>query len=914
MLEANAFRLEIEATLHRIVADEAARYPAGELLRVDLHCHDCNSTVPDELLGRILGVSETWLPTDQLLDRLRRNGMDAVTVTNHNNARTCWDLLDRGADVLPGAEFTCTLPEFEVGVHVLTFGFTPSQEAELHKLRPNLCRFLAYAAEHDLPTVLAHPLHVYSPKGVPPDALFDVLGLLFERFEAVNGQRDSRQNALTAAWVASLDEEAIEETARRTGLRPNDFCREPYRKALCGGSDDHMGIFAGHTGSLLHVPGLERRRAAAPASQLALEALRAGRVVPFGSWNDEEKLVLAFLDYFCQVALNMKDPGLLRMLLHRGSARDKLLALLIGNAMLEIRRHRTTLRFLGAFHEALAGRRPGLWHSFAAPRPLRPLIEHLDEIAVAAGESSARLLEVTRRSLPGLFRSLNQLLRERVQRNLKMVDGPEVGGPLTLEDALRRFEIPSHLRALLGGEREKAGELLSAVDLGALVDGLSFPALASGVVAGAHFAGTRVLYKSRPLLDRLSARLGALEQPRRALWLTDTLFDRNGVSTALGAVLEEVRRRDLPVDFLTCAPERISEPHLVVLPPVAEFRLAAYPSHVFRVPDMLELHRVFGKGGYDRVVCSTEFVMGLLALYLKHAYCVPAHFFLHTDWLDFADRTLGVDAHLHDRVRRLLRAFYGAFDSLLVLNSEQREWLAGPLMGIPRERIVPTAHWVDERFRPEPADPAGVFFPGVRAGDPVILYAGRLSEEKGILELPGILGAVAVRFPNARLVLAGEGPVERELRTFLPDAVHLGWVPPGQLPRVYSSADVLLLPSRFDTFGCVVLEAFACGLPVVAYDTKGPRDIVQDGVNGFLADTPEGLATGITRILEDPKLQRSMRAAARERALDYTADVILRRLLADLGLGAGWPGRTPEAPAGSDRGVEELQGMFESSR
>src|SRR5262245_55937703 len=128
MPNAHSFRREVEDALGTLVREQAERYPAEECLRIDLHCHDCNSTVPDELLGRILRLPETWLPTGRLLGTLERNGMDVVTVTNHNNARTCWELLERGRDVLVGAEFSCMVPDFEVGVHVLAYGFDPTQE------------------------------------------------------------------------------------------------------------------------------------------------------------------------------------------------------------------------------------------------------------------------------------------------------------------------------------------------------------------------------------------------------------------------------------------------------------------------------------------------------------------------------------------------------------------------------------------------------------------------------------------------------------------------------------------------------------------------------------------------------------------------------------------------------------------
>src|SRR5881628_422243 len=90
---------------------------------------------------------------------------------------------------------------------------------------------------------------------------------------------------------------------------------------------------------------------------------------------------------------------------------------------------------------------------------------------------------------------------------------------------------------------QKTDEDQAAVSLGDVLDGLSFPALGAAGIAGASFASHRVLYKNRKFLNRFARSIGKFEHPRRALWLTDTLFDRNGVSTVLGSMLEEIQRR-----------------------------------------------------------------------------------------------------------------------------------------------------------------------------------------------------------------------------------------------------------------------------------------------------------------------------------------------------------------------------------
>jgi len=900
----NDFRSLLRDEFEKLVSTSRNAWPRMESLRMDLHCHDGNSDVPDERIGRLLRLPETWLPSARLAETLTKWGMDVVTITNHNNARSCWELQDKGHDILAGAEFDCSFDELGVVVHVLTYGFTPAQEVELQRRRRTIGDFLEYTADQDLPTVLAHPLHVRSSGSHPPLALYDRLALMFERFEVINGQRDSWQNMLAAAWVQSLTREKLEMLSQRCGIPADRYCRNPWIKRMCGGSDDHFGFFAGMAGTMLRVPGLIQRLQTRSKSELALEAIRVGETAPFGSCNEDEKLSLALLDYFCQAVLNMKDPGLIRMMLHVGSIREKLLALLVANAMFELRRHRYTVRFLSEFNGALNGRRPGFLTGAMVRGSLRTLMNHVEQIAEIRKGRPERTLEIARDIIPQLFRDLNLLFIQRAADNLSAVPWTPGGeGPIGRE-LLERLEIPVQLRSFFSPERELRGEDMTRINLGELLDGLPFPFLMSAVIAGAAFASARVLYRSRPLLNRFAKRIGRFEHPRRALWLTDTLFDRNGVSQALQALLLEIQRRDLPIDLLALSSTPVPpQPHLVTLEPLGEFPAPFYKGQPFRIPNLLEMHRVFVRGGYDRVVCSTELLMGPLALYLKQAFSVPAYFFVHSDWMDFADKTLGLDHASRDRLRRLLRAFYRAFDGLLVLNTDHRSWLESPEIGIPPERIHLTAHWIDERFRRQPGFKSAVF-PGVDDQDPVLLFVGRLSEEKGVMLLPGIHEAIRARLPRTRLVVAGTGPAADRLRASAPDAIFLGWVDSARLPEIYSQADVMVFPSRFDTFGCAVLEAMQCGLPVAAFDTKGPKDIIEDGINGFLMRDEEDFARRLVAYLDDPALSFAMRRAAQHRARDFRPQPILDRLMGFVGLD-GTTGPSGDRPSTPECGDDE---------
>lgn len=380
---------------------------------------------------------------------------------------------------------------------------------------------------------------------------------------------------------------------------------------------------------------------------------------------------------------------------------------------------------------------------------------------------------------------------------------------------------------------------------------------------------------------------GKVETTGRLLWLTDTFGDHNGVSTVLKAILLEIRRRNLPVDLLVCSNTMQPEDHLLVVRPVTEFTLPLYRQQPFRIPNYLSVQRTFRRGNYTRVICSTEGPMGLAAIWLKKVFPVEIFFYLHTDWLIFAKEVVSLEQKGINRLQRMLKFYYKRFGNVFVLNTDHQQWLTGKTMGFDASRVFLTAHWADRIFS-EPSETSSreILFDKLKFDSmkPVILYTGRISKEKGVLELPGIVSMIRSVVPEMQMVIAGTGPAEEELKKAMPDALYLGWVDREHLPALYLSADLLLLPSRFDTFSCVVLEALSSGLPVVAYNAKGPKDILEDSVNGFLVESAEEMAGKVIGYFLDPESWDRMKQAALQRAEAYQADKIMDRLLQDVGL------------------------------
>jgi glycogen synthase len=154
---------------------------------------------------------------------------------------------------------------------------------------------------------------------------------------------------------------------------------------------------------------------------------------------------------------------------------------------------------------------------------------------------------------------------------------------------------------------------------------------------------------------------------------------------------------------------------------------------------------------------------------------------------------------------------------------------------------------------------------------PTLLFAGRLEHEKGVQTLLRALPYVARRLPWVRLRIVGRGTYAEELRGLaaglgvLGRARFDGWVDAARLRELYTSSDAVVVPSVYEPFGLVALEAMACGVPVVVADTGGLRELVEDEVTGlrFPPGEPLALANTLIRVLTDRDLARALGRAGR---------------------------------------------------
>jgi glycosyltransferase involved in cell wall biosynthesis len=239
-------------------------------------------------------------------------------------------------------------------------------------------------------------------------------------------------------------------------------------------------------------------------------------------------------------------------------------------------------------------------------------------------------------------------------------------------------------------------------------------------------------------------------------------------------------------------------------------------------------------------------------------------------------------AHLSRRLMTAMmrRLFNRPASTVLVQNPDDHAALAA--LGIAPERIVriPGSGADVDRLTPLPEP----------AGPPAAAYVGRLLEDKGLRTLMDAHAQLAARGHPLRLLIAGEpdpanpasiAPALLEQWRRRPGVEFLGHVP--DIRTVWAAAHIAVLPSRREGLPLSLLEAAACGRPLVATDVPGCREIARDGVNAVLVpvDNAEALAAALARLADDAGLRARYGAASRELAVaEFSSDRIGREIVA----------------------------------
>jgi glycosyltransferase involved in cell wall biosynthesis len=389
---------------------------------------------------------------------------------------------------------------------------------------------------------------------------------------------------------------------------------------------------------------------------------------------------------------------------------------------------------------------------------------------------------------------------------------------------------------------------------------------------------------------KLSSREGTR---RRVALIADGIGSMHGVTHTI----EQIRERGVPgFDIDVIGTDAGVDRRL---PAAAELELPFYAGMTLGVPGLPDLVETLADGGYDLVHVTAPGPAGVAATLLGRITGVPLLASYHTELAAYAGMRSS-DGGIEAIARAALGAFYGAPGFILSPSPAADGSLAE--LGVDAARVGRWERGVDtDRFDPAKADRDA--YPG----ELKVLYAGRMTREKGVDLLAESFLRARRADPRLHLLLAGGGPEEDELRERLGEhATFLGWLGGEELARAYASADVFLFASSTDTYGQVILEAGASGLPVVAVAEGGPAALVENRHTGLLCrPDPDHMAGALLQLASSPALRRQLGAAAAETARQRSWERAMassrpatggRWTLARRQAGRHWP-RSPEARA-----------------
>ena len=348
-----------------------------------------------------------------------------------------------------------------------------------------------------------------------------------------------------------------------------------------------------------------------------------------------------------------------------------------------------------------------------------------------------------------------------------------------------------------------------------------------------------------------------------------------GVTSHMACLAEELQRLGNDVTIITKKDHGKTTRR--ALPKVKIIEIPLLSGNVLAPPNLIKLERVLREGRFDVVHGHHAFTpTSLLSVSLAKRLGIPTVLTNHSI-------SFGYDSRIWTPFSYLL------FPYRVYINKADR------VIAVSRAAADFIEHFADKRKITVIPNMVGETFfdgdPGEKTSEkknrPTILYVGRLSHRKGLHTLIIAMRRVVKKIPEARMLIVGDGLMREFIKLLIKafgleeNVKLLGSVPERQLKLFYKMSDVFVLPSVYgESFGIVLLEAMASGVPVVATDTGGIRDVVKDNCTGLLVEreNSEGLAKAMLKVLKDPKLAEKLVRNAKREAMKYRSGVIARKI------------------------------------
>jgi glycosyltransferase involved in cell wall biosynthesis len=783
--------------------------------KCDLHIHSRYSARSEEWLFRRLDFPDSYSDPRELHRQLLERGMDFVTITDHDTIEGCLQLVQLPQSFI-SEQITTYFPQDPCKVHILAWGISEAQHKEIVAVRDNVYELQKYLAAAHIAHAVAHPL--YSINGQLTASHLERLILLFKHFEGINGLRDALLSELAQNLFGNLTREKIDKLADCHNLAPTH--PEPWRKIFTGGSDDHGGKFIA------------------------------------SAWTETPPTDSAekFLEHVCAGNCSVQGNGGTPLALSHGF-------------------YNTVSCFIqDRFHEKLGPSAIVLEQMFSrfmeGRDPTELTLTEKGRI-FAQGVLSGKIFELVKPANVSMWKELSGYfqrpeVKAKLAQELNGVSEPErrtflMANLVAEQLAFRLFK--KFVLQISSGNMMESMQALTAIA----------PIL---IVLTPYIYGFHSQAPSRKWLQKifqeLTGKIPSALQNRKRAWFTDTLEDVNGVATTIRKMAAAGAAAGKELIVVTSRSElNIDNIPIKNFRPIGEFELPEYELQKLSFPPILQMLDYIQREQFTEIIVSTPGPIGLTALLAAKMLNLQTSGIYHTDFPQYI-RILTEDSYLESVAWRYMHWFYGQLDTVFVNSEEYRQSWINRGLDPAKLKIFPRG--LDtELFNPARRDPAFWEKYGVATnGEVRLLYVGRISREKDLDVLANAYRRLREEGLSVQLFVVGQGPYSQALSETLPDAVFTGYLTGVELATAYASADVFAFPSTTDTFGNVIIEAQASGMPVVVSDSGGPKELVDDKTNGLVTKSHdvEDFTRAIRALIVDPILRERMGDCARQSVID----------------------------------------------
>jgi glycosyltransferase involved in cell wall biosynthesis len=740
---------------------------------------------------RKFNCPESYTSPMYIYETARKKEMDYVTISDHNSINGALEIAH-----LPGTfistEITTYLPGEGSKLHTVALDINEDIFDDLMHLRTNIYDLVGYLQQHNIVHYIAHPLYDMNER-LSVSAIEKVL-LLFEVFETKNGARAKRYGRLIANLLLSLTREKIEFLADKHGIVP--YGKTPWIKSVVAGSDDHSGFFIG-------------RAYTASKNGETLEEFMTSikEQKTWAAGDDGDALTLAHSIYGIGYRF-FKE----RFETKKGNSFPFITALL--------KRVFNTQQDKSSLFDKI---------SFLIRKNIPEVYSGYD------GKTFEEILDREARRLLNDAKFLETINSSGINRKV--------------------FAVTSYLaNRLIYIYTERLTRMQLSAGILNIANSLSTIGFVH-LLASPYYISFHHQHRSKQLIRSLEEEFlpGKAKGKQKIALFTDTLHEINGVAITIRRLIETARKKDIELVVITSTREETGfRDGVMNFKSIGDFALPEYPDLKLHFPPILDVIDYFEKEEFTRIHVSTPGTLGLLSLFIAKLMYIPISGTYHTDIPQYV-KSLTDDTFLENVAWNYMIWFYNLMEEVMVPSSSTRQQLVQK--GLAAGKAKPLPRWVDtDMFSPVKKDP--YLWRRYGLGDSVkFLYVGRVSKEKN-LELLALSFKTLIEDGYAcDLIIAGDGPYRKELEQLLQGypVVFTGFLSGEELHTTYASSDVFVFPSTTDTFGNVVLEAQASGLPVIVSDEGGPKELIVNGRTGLVvkAHSKEALIDTMTFFLND---------------------------------------------------------------